>query len=368
MYCQIKKYGNRSTSRLKNCYFHLLLIVFGLPFFSSCDEKEKFVPADYTCLIVNQGNYTSSNGSLSILKPDGTVGQEVYTKANGWKLAAIIESVALYRDMVILMCSNEDKVEIIDSKTFKVLCEPVRGIGIPRYCAVYNNKAYITCTDNWDPEANGQVCKIDLATKTMVKQIDVNGIPEGIKELGGLLYVATGNGVTVIDPDTDGIIQQKDISEKGVTAKHLITDYEGKLWISFTSEGKTGIASFDVQANEFSSFIPLMNMDLWGSIDITPDGRNLLYLYTSGIVGAQSPEEETAIRSFDIVTQTVRTTPVVKGTGFYGFNVNPLNGDIYTANVNGFIMNSVMYIYNTSGEKINDGLITGVGTCRFVFP
>jgi len=348
-------------------YQKFFLFFLCLPVFLSCGKEEEYTPDDYTCLIVNQGNYTSSNGSLSILKPDGTVGQEVYTKANGWKLASIIESVTLHRDMLILMCANEDKVEIIDSKTFKVICEPIRGIGIPRYCAVYNNNAYVTCTDSWAPTANGQICKIDLTTKTLVKKIGINGIPEGIKELNGLLYVAASDGVTVINPNTDEIVTQIKIAEKDVDAKQLRADYEGRLWVSFTSYGKNGIASLDIHTNEFSLFIPLENMDLWGTIDITPDGKSLLYLYSAEVVGAQNPDSETAIYSFDIVTKTLQANPIISGAGFYGFNVNPSNGDIYTANVNGFVTNSVMYVYNASGEKINEGLITGVGSCRFVF-
>jgi len=365
---------NKDTYKIremKNRYWHSLFVIFCLLIFSTCDPKEKeYIAPDYTCIIVNQGNYTSANGSLSLLRKDGGIEQEVYTKANnGWKLASIIESVTLHQNMLIVMCNNADKIEIIDSKTFKVLCEPIREIGwIPRYCAVYNNGAYVTYTDSWSPDANGQVRKIDLTTKTMVKKINVNGIPEGIKELNGLLYVAVGNGVTVIDPNTDEIVRQIEIPETGVTAKHLVVDFEGKLWVSFTGNGKTGIASLNVQTNEFSSFIQLENMDMWGNIDVTPEGRNLLYLYVDGVVGAQNLEAETAIYSFDILTNTLQTNPLVKGVGFYGFNIDPSNGNIYTANVNGFITNSMMYIYNASGEKINDGLITGVGTCRFVFP
>ncbi len=203
----------------------------------------------------------------------------------------------------------------------------------------------------------------------MSAKISVNGIPEGIKLQNGLLYAAAGNGVTVINPDTDKIVQEIKINETGVEAKHLVFDYEGKLWVSFTeTDGKTGIAALNVNTGEFSPFIPLENMDMWGTIDITPDGKKLLYLYTDGIVGAQNIEAETAIYAFDIETNTVQPNPVIKGTGFYGFNINPFNGDIYTANVNGFITNSMTYIYNAAGEKINDGMITGVGSCRFVFP
>jgi hypothetical protein len=352
---------------MKNKHWHLFEVILCLFIFYACSKDEAYIAPDYICIVVNQGNLTSSNGSLSLLRKDGGIEQEVYTKTNGWKLASIIESVTLHRDMLILMCANEDKVEIIDSKTFKTVCEPIRGIGIPRYCAVFQNKAYITCTDNWNPDANGQVSQIDLTTKTVAKKISVNGVPEGIKELNGLLYVAAGNGVTVINPNTDEVVRQIKIPENGVTAKHLVVDYEEKLWVSFTGNGKTGIASLNVRTNEFSPFIPLENMDMWGTIDVTPDRKKLLYLYADGVVGAQNIEAETAIYSFDIETNTLQSNPLVKGVGFYGFNVNPSNGDIYTANVNGFITNSMMYIYNAFGEKINDGVITGVGSCRFVF-
>ena len=353
---------------MKDKYWHPLWVILCLLIFATCGKDKEYTAPNYTCIIVNQGNLSESNGSLSLLRTDGTIEQEVYTKVNGWKLASMIESVTSHRDMLIVMCNSEDKVEIIDSKTFKTVCA-IREIGIPRYSAVYKNGAYITCWDSPNPNDPGQVCKIDLTTKTVVKKIRLSRLPEGIKELNGFLYAASGNGITVIDPNTDEIVRQIELAEKSVTAKHLIADYEGKLWVSFTeTNGKTGIASLNVQTNEFSPFISLENMDMWGNIDVTPDGKKLLYLYADGVVGAQNLEAETAIYSFDIVTNTLQANPLVKGVGFYGFNVNPSNGDIYTANVNGFITNSMMYIYNASGEKINNGLITGVGTCRFVFP
>jgi len=352
---------------MKNKYGHPLWVILSLLIFSACNKPEEYTAPAYTCIIVNQGNLSESNGSLSLLRMDGAIEQEVYTKVNnGWKLASMIESVTLHRELLIVMCNSADKVEILNNKTFEAVCT-IKEIGIPRYCAVSQNNAYVTSWDSPNPNDGGQVCKIDLATKTVVKKIRLSKLPEGIKELNGLLYVASGNGVTVINPDTDEIVRQIELSEKGVTAKHLTVDYEGKLWVSFTeTDGKTGIASLNTQTNEFSPFIPLENMDMWGNINVTPDGKKLLYLYADGVVGAQNLEAETAIYSFDIETNTQNL--LFKGTGFYGFNVNPSNGDIYTANVNGFITNSMMYIYNASGEKINNGLTAGVGTCRFVFP
>jgi hypothetical protein len=296
-----------------------------------------------------------------LLKKDGSIEQEVYTKANvSWKLASIIESATLYQNLLILMCANEDKVEIVDNKTFKTLCEPVRGMGIPRYCAVYNNIAYVTCTNNWNPDENGHVCLIDLTSKKLIKKITVKGIPEGIKEVAGSLYVATGNGIAVINATTNEVTrhlelfgqnvelsgQNENLSVQKLEAKHIVSDFNGKLWVSFTSNVQTGIASFDIQSNRFSSFIPLKNMPYTGNIDIAPDGKTLFYLTADGIVGGQGMETVTAIYPFDIENEKASETPLIAGTGFYGFNVNPLTGDIYTANVNGFITNSVMYIYN----------------------
>lgn len=346
-----------------NRFIFLLFLVV-----TSCEKEEKHTFSEYSCLIVNQGNYSESNGSLCILKTDGNIEQEVYRKANTWKLASIIESAYLHQNMLILMCSNEDKVEILDSKSFEILCQPIREIGIPRYCAVYNNAAYITCTDSWNPNAGGQICKINLTTKSLEKTITLDGIPEGIKEMNGQIFVATDNNIVILDPETDEITKQIAIPDRTLTAKHFVADHEGKLWVSFTSYSKSGIAAIDPESKDLSPIIPVENMAYAGNLDITPDGKKLFYLCTSEVVGAQNPEATTMIRTFDIPSQSVETAPLISGTGFYGFNIDPSNGNIYTANVNGFITNSITYIYNASGEIINNGMQTGVGTCRFIFP
>jgi hypothetical protein len=333
----------------------------------ACGEKEEeYIPLEYSCLMINQGNYSQSNGSLTILTKQGKIENHVYEKANSWKIGAIIESAAFHKNMILLMCSSEDKIEFVDKDNFKILSAPVTGIGIPRYCAVYNDAAYITCVNNWNnPEGN--VCKINLASKTLEKVIRTGGEPEGIREVNGLLYVAVGKGLVVIDPDTDEIVETIHIQEN-VTAKHIVEDQNSNLWVSFISENLTGIAAFDLQQKSFSPFIPLNHMALAGNIDITPDGKEILYLYAPEVVGAAAPDVKTAIFSFDIMSGAVQPLPVVSCVGMYGFNINPANGDIYTANISGFTANSITYRFDKYGNSLNEGWLTGTGTCRFYFP
>ncbi len=62
---------------------------------------------DYTCVLVNMGNYSESNGSVALYNEHtGIVEQEVYTKANARKLGAIIDSALLHNDLLLLMCNN----------------------------------------------------------------------------------------------------------------------------------------------------------------------------------------------------------------------------------------------------------------------
>jgi hypothetical protein len=344
-----------------------LLSLICLFFLFSCSNKEEvYIPSEYTCLMINQGNYSQSNGSLTILTKQGQIENQVYEKVNTWKIGAIIESATFYKNITLLMCSSEDKVEFIDKNDFKILSSPVTGMGIPRYCAAYNEAAYVTCVNNWT-NPDGKVCKIDLETKKLVKKIPTGGTPEDIKEVDGLLYVAIDNGLIIINPDTDEIIERIVINEN-VFAKYIVQDHDNNLWISFISETKTGVAAFNLQTRKFSEFYPLDKMALPGNIDITPDGKTLLYLYAPDIVGGANPDVRTAVYSFDLNSHTVSSSPLFKCVGMYGFNVNPANGDIYTANVSGFTTNSITFRYDAEGNLLNEGWLTGTGTCRFYFP
>ena len=331
------------------------------------------VPLNGTCLMVNMGNYSESNGSIGLLYYGQPIDQNVFKKANGYPLRSIVESATVTDKYFLLMCGNEDKVEIIDKRTFKEVCPAITGIGLPRYATIVGNFAYVTCVNPTWNDSIGHIVKLDLTSKKTVTKIKVKGNPEGITHIGDKVYAASANGIYQIDTQNDKVESFIALKQPTVTARYFVIDADGDLWLSYSSYDENGngtncgVAEYTPGGDSFKRYIPLKRMNGDAYIDLAPGKQTLYYMYSSEIVGGKNPEAETRIYAVDLTEGSVMEKATCTGHGFYGFNVDPKTGNIYTANVNGFITNSMLSIYNSNGQLLQDGLMTGVGTCRFYF-
>jgi hypothetical protein len=328
----------------------------------------------YTCIVVNQGNYSESNGSISLYNSaTGAVTQEVFTTANGYKLGSIIESATLHGDLILLMCNNEDKVVLLNSSTMKAVSDPITGIGIPRYAAIHGNYAYVSC---WQKKNSSgtvtvaqHVAKIDLSTKKVVGSLQTTGQPEGMLVKADTLYVASGSGMDVYNANTDVLIKHIDSQFTTADAQQLVADKNGYVWLSlgtYSTSSAGGFMCVNPSTLTIKTQVAESKLTYEGDMAVSPAKDKIYFLYSNGIVSGQTADVTTSVYSLDVSSYQVSSSPVVTGVGFYGLGVEPSTGTIYTANVNGFITNSMMYLYNTSGNKLAS-LMTGVGTCRFVF-
>lgn len=355
------------------------LVLFAL---AGCEKNEQEmltsntldVVTNSTIFVVNMGNYSESNGSISLLNYGEEVEQNIYSKCNGYPLRSIVESVTFYGNVALLMCGNEDKVEFVDRRTGKAVANAVTGIGLPRYATIVGKYAYVSCVNPTWRDTVGYITKIDMDSYTVDKRIRVKGNPEGITSIGNMVFAATANGVALIDANSDTTLGFIGLPNRPTaTARYFVRDANGNLWLSFTQfdnygNGKNcGIAKLKPGDSEFADVVELNKMNGDAYIDLSPDGRTLYYMYASEVVGGQSPEAETCIYAVDLASKAVSPTPVCSGHGFYGFNVDPSTGNIYTANVNGFITNSMISIFSQNGDLLQDNLMAGVGTCRFYF-
>lgn len=357
---------------------HLLYILLFLSL-ASCKDKSDDSSAsgtayDYTCIVVNQGNYSESNGSISLYNSaTGVVTQEVFTSANGYKLGSIIESATLHGNLILLMCENEDKVVVLNASTMKEVCNPITGIGIPRWAAVYGNYAYVSCwkktTSSGAVSVAQHIVKIDLSTYKVVGSLATTGQPEGVLVKGDTLYAASGFGLDVYKLSADTLITHINSQFTDGVAKQLVMDKNGYVWLSLGSYSTTGTAGFmcvnpatlSIQTQKATSLLTYE-----GDMVTSPGRDKIYFLYSGGTVSGTTPDVTTAIYSLDVDSYQLSSSPVISGSGFYGLGLEPSTGKIYTANVNGFITNSMMYIYDAGGNKLSS-LMTGVASCRFVF-
>jgi hypothetical protein len=343
--------------------------------FSACDGVEQDTTIkDYDVVIVNMGNYSESNGSLSLYnETTGEVQQEVYTRVNKRKLGGIIESVTWRDTLLLLMCNNADKVVFLHAETMKELCRPLtENVGIPRYAAVVGDYAYITCWQKVNKktqvvDVSHQLMKVNLRTKQVEKSLAVTAQPEGIVYCEGELFVASGNGLDVFDTATDELLIHINSQFTG-DAQQVVLDKNKRVWLSVGSytPGQSGFMVVDAATKAIVQQLPEPKLTYEGDIALTMGRDSLLFLSSDGVVGGQSAEVPTAIYAVDVATYQTSAQVLVNGYGFYGLGVNPANGATYTANVNGFITNSSTYRYSSLGSKLSQ-FVTGVGACRFVF-
>lgn len=340
---------------------------------NSCekDEKNEGITDDetYSCLIINMGNYSDANGGISALYTNGQVKNQLYQQANGEPLASIIESAVDCGSSWALLCSNEDKIELIDKRNFKSKAV-IKGISTPRYGVSHNGYLYVTSVTGWDG-SNGHIYQINLSNNKIEQSIEIEGIPEGIIIHNNTLWVAsetygTDYNVTStsvhsyeINDEMKETVYPYKGTETGLEAKHIAVDKNGTIWVSLASytSPSVGIAKVDMDQKEINSFVTLTGLCYQAHIYSSASGDKIYYL-------TDNSDEGTEIKTIHVDSKEITT--VVKGDGFYGFGISP-SGDIYTANINGFISNSLLLIYNSNGEQKNKGDLVGVGACRFLF-
>ena len=205
-------------------------------------------PYESGVYILNAGNFSSNNGTISFLPGTGnTAAISIFQAAN--PSLSLIGGVQGYTEVngkgLILVdntTAGQDKVEIVEAGTFKsraTLKTP--DIENPRQVIQAGpNKAYVSCWDVSGDYAKGTFYKdpgyiavVDLNTSTVSKKIPaVKGV-EGMVIVRSEAFVGStaysgDKTLLVIDINTDEVKQRIDF---GSTPEPIALDADGKLWI-----------------------------------------------------------------------------------------------------------------------------------------
>ena len=348
-------------------FFFLLLA--GICFLSACNLQTD--PVEYTydnvTLVVNQGNFSEGNGSLAYYHENE---QEIENNVfpSGYSLGAIIQSVALSASNgnVFVICNNPGKVDVFDAVTKRVTKTDLfkDDVSDPRYMAMDDDYLYIT---NWGPSQdagggwltypNSYVLRVSRYSGEVVDQIPCGSDAEGIISTSSKLYVATGEGVIVINKSSKTMVDTIIAPTFTGGAKHLVVDKRNQLWASYPSGGLLKVDLSTGSGEEIA--IPV---DWMGQIAINVDADKI-YTYKTTF-DASYVAQEAKVYELDLATKTHKE--FATGHYFYSIGVSPATGNVYTAEANNFTSNSELLVYDASGTLLGRHL-TGIGTCDFKF-
>ena len=174
------------------------------------DPPPVVTPGEAFLVVLNEGIYGQNNSTITTYAPlSETAEQHAYSNANsGARLGDTANDMVLKDGKFYIAVDVSNKIEVIDSAT--LVSEGFIDLGAdssPReICFTADGYGYVTSL------YRNAVIKFDPESKTVLTEIPVGQLPEGIVYSDGKIYVAnsgfsSSDSVSVIDTEFDQVIE-----------------------------------------------------------------------------------------------------------------------------------------------------------------
>lgn len=297
-------------------------------------------PFESGVYVVNAGSSFDNNGSISFLPRNSTTAsRDIFNEVNDRSLTGRAQDYTEIDGKGVILVDNsaagQDKIEIVESSTFKSLATiQAPDVINPRaVVAAGPNKAYVSCWDATGDFSNvfinpGYILVLDLASRTVIKKILLTKGAERMVLVGSEVYVGSVGGersLAVIDTETDELRQPG--IDVGVNTNPIAVDANGRLW-AYASSAKemvrinTATKAVDVRIRVGNS------VKSPSSIALSQD-RQTFYFVNSFVDQNDNLREKGELYSFRITDSAIPATAPVVARFFSGLGVDPQTGFLY---------------------------------------
>lgn len=314
--------------------------------------------------LLNEGNMGSNKCTLDYFDAaSGTYTRNIFGEANPGvvnELGDVGNDLQVYDDKLWAVVNCSHLVEVMDVETARHIGQ----ISIPncRYITFSGDYAYVSSYAGEvqiDPNARlGYVAKIDIRTLEVVAECTVGYQPEEMVVVGGKLYVANSGGyrvpdydrtVSVIDLATFKVVNTIDVYEN---LHRMELDSDGFIWVSsrgdyYGTPSKTFV--IDPQTDKVCAEIDLSNSDMTVAGDSLyvcgtefsyQTGRNMV---TYAIVNTKTRRIDTRNCITDGTEQRIKMP--------YGIAVNPDTKDFYVTDAGDYVSPGTLYCFSSDGRR-----------------
>jgi YVTN family beta-propeller protein len=360
---------------MKNRLFILGGLVLGL---YSCDNKEEATPAlpyDSGVIVVNEGNFTDNNGTLSLIqRGTQTASYDIFFKENAKSFAGILTGYAEVNGKGIILVDNStagrDVIEIVNAGTFKSETTiPSSEIENPRnVIKVSETKAYVTAWDVIGAWPNtyinpGYVAVIDLITNKLTKKIPVQHGAETLVQIGNEVFVGniySGKTViSIIDIATETV---KQTIEVGANPNIIGVDANNKLWVHAGGALKKLNTSSKVVENTVT-LTPAVSGQSASKFTLSKDKKTLFFALSAY---DENWNEVGQIYSASVDGNSITaSTPLVRKM-FYGMAIDPETGYLYGGLAPSFKQAGYVFRYQPNGTLV-DSVKAEIAPAKFFF-
>lgn len=337
-------------------HFHFIIVLIFLIACERIDPGPVITDPDSSMLsgtgffIMNEGNFTRGNGSLSFFSIDSSrISNDIFFGANNRGPGDIPFSMHIQGDTGYLVVNNSGKIEMINVRTSKSI-RTLTGLISPRYLGgVRNGTAYLSSL------YSDSLIIIDMKELKISGYIDLGRKSEMIISAGNKAYVASWSGdktVTVIDALNDIIMSTITVVSE---PESMVLDRHGKLWVlcsgGYMKDEIAALISIDTATNNTISEMAFPQSAYPTSLQTNHSG-DTLYFVNNGIYRMSVNESE------------IPLTPFIPADGRLFYRVGPhlQNGDIFVTDANDYQRKGFLLRYDSNGnlkQSLDAGIIPG---------
>lgn len=335
-----------------------LLCVVVLGTFTACsdDDNNNFsVDPDPLTLspgayILNTGGWGANNASLQYYNfVNYSISSDIFARENKYAMGDLAQDMVEYGSKIYVTLNNSAKVEVLD-RTGKVIqtIHPTNAAGEavkPCYLEAYAGAVYFT-------NYGGLISRIDTTSLTVTGSVAVGVYPEGLTAANGKLYAnisGYGDSTKVAVVDVASFTKIKDLNVVLNPYTQSLTADDGYVYFvsSGNYPGKPGLSEAQYIYSTLQRIDP--------STDVVTPVTNASYIANRGtkmycIYSESNLPARYSIFELDLVTGVKKelTEIMNKVPSASTIDVNPLNGDIYVANLS-YSAPNVMYVFSSDG-------------------
>jgi len=319
----------------------MMLVLSSTLIFNACRKDEEttvITPDTKGVIVLNEGGFQKSNGSVGIYKPGTSSYSDLFKTANGRPLGDVVQSITEIAGKYYIVVNNSNKIEVVNKSDFKSVA--TININQPRnVLKVNDNKAYISQFDN-------TMSVLDLNSNTINSTINIKASTDNMALLNNKIYVckAYSNKIFVINGTDNAVIDSLII---------------GSGLASIANVGTTKLALFCLGTVDFSTgaitengkivFINQDSVKIERTFPLTTGSYGgSMISYSSNLYFTFGDKK---LYSMSNTATSGSTKNVLTSSGnIYGFNVNN-DGEIFVTDAGDFTSEGKVYIYNATGVK-----------------
>jgi len=327
----------------------------------SCNKDTETKPQDNYfqkggIFIVNEGNYSSANASITYYNPTtDSVFENIFYIANNAPLGDVAQSIVVHNDIAYITINNSGHIYAINCKDAS-FAGKIEGLISPRNMLIINDKkAYVS--DLYSPD----LVIVNPQSYEKTGHIEIGKSTEAMVASDSRVYVsnwsnynqsASNNTVMVIDSETDELIDSLVV---GIEPESLVIDKDNFLWVlcsgGFMNDENPTLWKVNINTGNIEIKFTFDDILSNPTNLLISEAGDMLYFLNNGVY------------SMSVSSSELPSHPMIESNdnNYYSFSINS-NGDIYVSDALDYTRNGKIFRFNSNGQLItsfNAGIIPG---------